>query len=327
MKISQYTEIPQLGNTDYIPVSRRSSEGTWSSWKYKLSGLLSLIGFDTSTKRFSSSVLPANTLYSNTLITVSQILPRLFADALNANQTIYKHGSQTYSDVEQKPQTSTSTEMRANGYYPDVSGHEHYPYFAYGVWMTDMQALAMLFDRYTPFDGGTMCQSAVNMPSQPKSSDSRLSLDYAVCNNHRPKAVVFGTGGWSDSVSPTSLHRAFDNAINLRAVIGEINMESMSKAPYLFMNNCPELWQFHIANVPDAVERLDFSGCSADIATTFRYSDGSVTQLNTSLGYLRENYVRDITRTKPLTIKVPSSIYNTAVNIFAGAPDVTIVDL
>lgn len=326
MKISQYTEISQLGDGDYIPIARNAS-GAWSSWRYKLTSLLSHIGFDTATKRFSQNVLPGNTVYSTSRISLSQMLPTLFADALNANQNVWKHGSQSYSDVGEKPQGSTITQMRENGYYPDVDGKQYTPYYAYGAWLTEGQAMAMLFDRYTPYSGGLQCSSAVNIPAQPKATDTALRLDYAVCNNHRPRVVVLGNGGWADSVAPLSVHRAFHNGSELRAVIGEIDLRYLTAAPAIFIENCPELWQIHLANIPDCIEMLDLSGCSADIKSNHRYHNGSSLQVTSSLAYLADNYKRDIVRTKGLTIKVPSAAYTAAANAFAAHSDVTITEI
>lgn len=308
--ISEYNAVKQAG----IMVKEVYCDASGYILRSKLPQQL-LLSNDPAIK----SKLPSDIVYASSQVGASQILPQLFIQAVNSNQSVWKNGSYGYADVDYKELMTPIGGLRANGYYPDVNASM--PYYAYGVWMTPVHVWAMIFDRYTPYGGGTQCQSFCNLPAQPKSSDSRLSLDYAVCNNHRPKALTLGPAGWKESVSPTSMHRAFDNAIELRAIIGEISMDRLANAPYLLFHNCPELWQFHLANIPDIVDTLDLSGCSADICTIHHYtvseSSAGVGKIigKSSLQYLLENYARNITRTKVLNLVVSGSQYVKAMDI------------
>lgn len=327
MKISEFVTTTTLSDNDYVPISRKSGS-VWSSVKYNLISLLERIGFNKSTNKFNASVLPDNVVYDTTMIKSVQlpytdsafasniieksVLPIMFERMLNANRSVYNSGSTGYVDVDNIDNVAYyGAILRANGYYPDEKPYT--PYFAYGQWMTVNHVWAMLSDRYTPYSGGAQMQSYVNIPIWPKATDTNLSLDYAVCNNFISRVLVLGNRGWDASIRPNSCFRAFDNGINLKAIIGEISLEGITQSLNIhnMFRKCDKLWQFHLANIPDAIEALDLSGCSDAINTPFRYSatiDGAVTtHCYSSFFYLLANCARDITRTKKLTITVNST--------------------
>ncbi len=199
-------------------------------------------------------------------------------------------------------------ERRKSGYYPMVNAGA--PFYVAGHWLTLTQAMTMISDRYTPYMGGVQCSAAVNLPVKAKSSDSSLSLDYAAVNNPVPYVIALGVNGWEDSIRPTSARRAFHGCWNLQAVVGEIDMRlipSAWEANNLF-GNCPNLWQFHLANIPDCIETLDLSGVSEHIIDNFTFGEGAQ-QTSSSLKYLLKNFRRDIERTKPLTVVVSQEVF------------------
>ena len=196
---------------------------------------------------------------------------------------------------------------QVNGYYPDLNPDA--PYYVAGVWLTQAEMLRVLLDRYTPYMGGVQCSAKVNLPVFVKTSDSSLTLDYAATNNGNPVAVVLGSAGWATSVRPTSMKRAFDGCSNLKAVIGEIDMSIIASAwdANSLFRNCPNLWQFRLANIPDAIETLDLSGVSDAILTPWAATSG--TPKISTLKYIADNFARDITRSKQLTIKVSPAVF------------------
>ena len=196
---------------------------------------------------------------------------------------------------------------QVNGYYPDSNPDA--PYSVAGVWLTQAEMLRVLLDRYTPYMGGVQCSAKVNLPVFVKTSDSSLTLDYAATNNGNPVAIVLGSAGWATSVRPISMKRAFDGCSNLKAVIGEIDMSIIASAwdANSLFRNCPNLWQFRLANIPDAIETLDLSGVSDAILTPWAATAGG-TKI-ASLRYLADNFARDITRTKQLVVKVSKAVF------------------
>ncbi|MDE6272908.1 MAG: hypothetical protein K2M31_07870 [Muribaculaceae bacterium] len=201
-------------------------------------------------------------------------------------------------------------DLRVNGYYPGTNGPK--PYYINGIWLSTSEMLKVVFDRYIPFSGGVQCSALTNMINA-KTSDSSLSLDYACVNNGLSKVITLGRS-WKDSIRPASMKRAFDGCPELQAVAGEIDMSVIPSewATNNLFRSCPNLWQFHLANIPDAIETLDLSGCSEAITMPFLYADDK--PAISSLKYLCNNFKRDITRTKKLNIKL-------SVNTFADIAD------
>ncbi|MDE6234314.1 MAG: hypothetical protein K2M56_01005 [Muribaculaceae bacterium] len=221
------------------------------------------------------------------------------------SQAVSTGGSYLWSETEYSRKDQP---MRANGYYPEVNPDE--PFYVCGCWLDVKGAAKVLLDRYTPYMGGVQCSTPVNLPLLVKSTDSSLSLDYACVNNANSLAIVLGSKSWTDSVRPVSMKRAFHGCSNLRAVIGEIDMSSIKtawEANNLFVN-CPKLWQFHLANIPDAIETLDLSGCSDNITAPFVFDSGQ--PAISSLKYLCNNFKRDIIRSKILTVRVSENVYD-----------------
>lgn len=265
------------------------------------------------------SKLPSDVMYTGSEVLQSQILPLLFERALFACHELYASGSYGYAPVDYKESASMTSPIRKNGYYP--SENSATPYYAFGVWLRANQVWAMLFDRYTPFGGGMLAQSPVNLPVRVKPSDTRLSMAYACCLNHIPQVLVLSPFGWAGSVSPSSIYRAFNGAGNLQAVIGEISLDmlaSASEAANAFVG-CSKLWQFHLANISDCVTTLDLSDVSDDMVANHTYSDTqsaiSKKQIS-SFEYLIANYNRDGKRTKILQIKVKPSVMPEAFDIY-----------
>ncbi|MBD5294898.1 MAG: hypothetical protein HDS25_01075 [Bacteroides sp.] len=258
-------------------------------------------------ERIKKSSLPSDILYTGDLESelissrgriVSLILQALWAGVVSS--------SVAWPEIDP---LRSGENLRVNGYYPAENVK---PCYCCGEWLSEAEAWKVLLDRYTPFMGGVQCSSPVNLPVGVKSSDSSLTLDYACVNNSLPHAIVLGANGWSDSVRPTSMKRAFHNCQSLRAIIGEIDMTSISSAWAMnnFLAQCPKLWQFHLANIPDAIETLDLRGVADDCSTEFQYGPTASTRIS-SIGYLANNFDRDIVRTKPLTVVVSSNVFET----------------
>lgn len=197
--------------------------------------------------------------------------------------------------------------LRRSGKYADVNGSE--PYFVCGVWVSESEMMKAVMERYTPYMGGVQSVARVNVPVRGKSSDSSLTLDYAATNNGNLRALVLGAGGWEESIRPISMKRAVDGCYNLQAVIGEIDMTSIQSAwaANSLFRSCPNLWQFHLANIPDVIETLDLTGVSDSCIVGFATErDGREIS---SLKWLVENFTRDIRREKQLVVKVSKSVF------------------
>lgn len=196
---------------------------------------------------------------------------------------------------------------RTSGYYPEVNAAA--PFYVCGWWLNLNQVLAMITDRYTPFLGGVRSGAEVNIPLRTKTSDSYLKIDYACVNDSVMRVLVLGAMGWAGSYEFRSAYRAF-HGNQLRAVIGEIDLRNITTPSQIanMFSNSSQLWQFHLANIPDAIETLDLSSVSDNCIENFTYADGA-SGTSSSLKYLLQNFQRDITRTKQLTVVVSPAVF------------------
>ena len=324
MKISEYIARTAALADDVYFIIGQGSATTRVFWSNMCSSLASWLGFDTATKRFAKTALPTNTVYSDTPLGVAQ-LPwddatfqskladlALTRDWLAAVTTTLAGTEPTrYQDPNA---TSSLASLRANGYYPQDNPSR--PYFAYGLWLSALEARMMLIDRWHPYTGGLQMRSRVNIPVGVKSTDTNLSLAYCVVNNYLPQAVNLGEKGWATSVAPLSLYRAFDNAANLTAIVGEIDMRYLpdAKSAQFMFRSCPNLGKFLLVNIPDTVTTLDLTGVADAWTVGFKRTvsaDQTVAAITeSSLMHLCRNITRDISRTKLLQIHVRSAHYS-----------------
>lgn len=304
MKISQYPQTEAVQDSDIFLISRQSGN-SWMSLRASIGAILARLGIGTDGK-YKKESLPADIIYSGGLASaLDNQQAKIFSMTVTSMWNAVVQSATVWPETEYSRKDQP---MRANGHYPDTNPAS--PFYVCGQWLNAPETAKVLLDRYTPYMGGVQCSAKVNMPLFVKTSDSSLSLDYACCNDANPRAIVLGSGGWSDSVRPASMKRAFDNCMNLQAVIGEINMSMIPNAwaANSLFNSCPNLWQFHLANIPDTIETLDLSGVSINSLVAFTYSSGK--PAISSMKYLAENFKRDITRTNQLTVIVSAAAFN-----------------
>lgn len=209
----------------------------------------------------------------------------------------------------------TSGNYLKNGYYASGNAADGWsagaPYCAYGFWLAEAEAMCALFRPWHIGMEGVMMSARANIPLATKSSDSRLNLDYCSVNNGEPYVIALGNKGWESEIEPRSMWRAFHGNYNLKAIIGIINMQSLTdKELSHTLENNPSLEHFHVRNVPDAITRLDLSTCG-DIFSPNYY--GTTTEgfggHASSFEYLCQHYNDFGLRTTPLQIVISEDAY------------------
>lgn len=158
--------------------------------------------------------------------------------------------------------TNTKTLM----YRPAADAGKNY--CLHGVWLTYNEAKRIYADRWYPVNGGTlMPRLATHLPVriyEGYESYTNVSLELCCVNSGTVKAVSFSKSTTPDEteIRPTSMRRAFDNAVLLVRVYGTINCSQIPEGGFKYaFRNAKALRRINLINIREEITEIDLSAC------------------------------------------------------------------